>query len=95
LSHNSFSIARVNFWFIIDIIAVNFTKSNTGYLMTTNYRKWQSHDVEFIEKNYSKMTDKSISVILSKITGDNISVDMVRRQRRKLGLNRQKGRPKK
>jgi hypothetical protein len=59
------------------------------------YRKWQPEDIEFIENNYHKMTDKAIAVTLSKITGCNISIDMVRRQRRTLKLSRPKGRPAK
>ena len=39
------------------------------------------------------MTDNSIAVTLSRITGDNISTDMIRRQRRKYRLSRPKGRP--
>lgn len=63
--------------------------------MNKVYRKWQPADIEFIEKNHTKMTDQAIAVTLSKITGCNISIDMIRRQRRKLKLSRPKGRPAK
>tara|TARA_B100002019_G_scaffold73571_1_gene63553 strand:- start:8416 stop:8610 length:195 start_codon:yes stop_codon:yes gene_type:complete len=63
--------------------------------MNKIYRKWQPEDIEFIEKNYTQMTDQDIAITLSKITGYNISVDMIRRQRRKLNLSRPKGRPAK
>ena len=63
--------------------------------MNKIYRKWQPEDIEFIEKNYIQMTDQNIAITLSKITGYNITVDMIRRQRRKLNLSRPKGRPTK
>ena len=63
--------------------------------MNKIYRKWQPEDIEFIEKNYIQMTDQNIAITLSKITGYNITVDMIRRQRRKLNLSRPKGRPAK
>lgn len=62
--------------------------------MSQNYRKWEPQDIDFITNNCDKMTDKAIAVTLSKITGNNISISMIRSQRRKLGLNRPKGRPK-
>lgn len=61
--------------------------------MNRLYRRWRDEDVEFIKDNYIKMTDNSIAVTLSRITGDNISTDMIRRQRRKYRLSRPKGRP--
>ena len=77
------------------IVVINYTKSNAEYLMNKIYRKWQPEDIEFIEKNYIQMTDQNIAITLSKITGYNITVDMIRRQRRKLNLSRPKGRPAK
>ncbi len=62
--------------------------------MNKVYRKWQEEDINFIQKNYAKMTDQAIAVTLSKITGHNISTDMVRRQRRKCNFERPRGRPK-
>ena len=63
--------------------------------MNKNYKRWQDTDVSFIKDNYNTLTDKIMSETLSKISGENITVAMVRRQRRKLKLCRKRGRPKK
>lgn len=62
--------------------------------MNKTYKRWTDSDLEFIRQNYDKMTDKDMSETLSKISGQNISISMVRRQRRKLQLGRRRGRPK-
>lgn len=62
--------------------------------MNKKYKQWKESDIDFIKDNYKTMTDKQISSILCKITGDNISTDMVRRQRRKCNFQRPRGRPK-
>lgn len=62
--------------------------------MNKTYKKWAESDLDFIRQNYDKMTDKDMSETLSKISGQNITISMVRRQRRKLVLGRKRGRPK-
>lgn len=62
--------------------------------MNKTYKKWNDSDLDFIKNNYDKMTDKDMSETLGKISGQNISISMVRRQRRKLELSRKRGRPK-
>jgi hypothetical protein len=62
--------------------------------MNKTYKKWTETDLEFIRANYNTMTDKDMSETLSKISGQSISVSMVRRQRRKLVLGRKRGRPR-
>lgn len=60
-----------------------------------NYKKWSDTEKSFIRDNASLMGDKEIAVKLSSITGQNISADMIRQQRRKLSLIKKIGRPKK
>jgi hypothetical protein len=62
--------------------------------MNKVYRKWTSTDIQYILDNQN-MLDKDIAVKLSQITGENISANMVRRQRRKSGIMKKRGRPQK
>lgn len=62
--------------------------------MNKTYKKWADSDLDFIKNNYDKMTDKEMSETLAKISGQSISISMIRRQRRKLQLGRKRGRPK-
>jgi hypothetical protein len=60
-----------------------------------NYKKWTAPEIEFISNNHSSMNDLSLSRELAQMTGQNITVAMVRRQRRKLSLKKNRGRPRK
>lgn len=60
-----------------------------------NYKKWSSSELDYIQNNHTLLCDESIAASLSKMTGENISTAMVRRQRRKLALRKNRGRPKK
>ena len=60
-----------------------------------NYKKWTDSELEYIQNNHTLLCDENLAAYLSKITGENISTAMVRRQRRKLTLNKKRGRPKK
>lgn len=62
--------------------------------MNKKYKKWTQTDIQFILDN-QKMLDKDVSAKLSQITGENISPSMVRRQRRKSGITKKRGRPAK
>jgi hypothetical protein len=62
--------------------------------MNKTYKKWTQSDIQFIVDNQN-MLDKDVAVKLSQITGQNISPSMVRRQRRKSGISRKRGRPSK
>lgn len=62
--------------------------------MTKNYKKWTATDIQFIVDNQN-MLDKDVAVKLSQITGQNITPSMVRRQRRKSGIAKKRGRPSK
>jgi hypothetical protein len=58
------------------------------------YKKWTENEIKFINDNQN-MLDRDVAAKLSQITGTNITQSMVRRQRRKLGVKKQRGRPKK
>lgn len=62
--------------------------------MTKSYKKWSATDIQFITDNQN-MLDKDVAVKLSQITGQNITPSMVRRQRRKSGIQKKRGRPSK
>lgn len=60
-----------------------------------NYKKWTNTEIEFISNNHSFMNDEGLAKELAQMTGQNITVAMVRRQRRKLSLKKSRGRPRK
>lgn len=60
-----------------------------------NYKKWTPAELDYIQNNHNLLCDESLASSLSKMTGENISTAMVRRQRRKLSLKKSRGRPKK
>lgn len=59
------------------------------------YKKWTEAELQFIKDNLSGLADKELATRLSSMTGETISQAMIRRQRRKLGINKPRGRPKK
>lgn len=59
------------------------------------YKKWTDAEVQFIKDNISISSDQELASKLSSMTGENITYGMVRRQRRKLGVAKQRGRKKK
>lgn len=59
------------------------------------YKKWKQEEIAFIRDNHSMVRDEELAVKLSQITGENITTAMIRRQRRKLTLKKQRGRPRK
>lgn len=60
-----------------------------------NYKKWSENEKEFILNNHEVMDDKALASKLSEISGNLISVQMVRRQRKRLNINKGRGRPSK
>jgi len=61
-----------------------------------SYKKWNEAELNFIRENSSTMKDSEMAVKLTQITGNtDISVAMVRRQRRKFGFKKGRGRPRK
>lgn len=57
-----------------------------------NYHKWKDSELEYIRDNHILLSDEELGANLSKITGDNITTSMIRRQRRKLVLKKERGR---
>lgn len=62
--------------------------------MNKSYRKWTQADIDFIVQNKG-LLDKEVAAKLSQITGQIITPSMVRRQRRKSGIQKTRGRPSK
>lgn len=59
------------------------------------YKKWTDAETQFIKDNLSINSDSELSAKLSQMTGENITIGMIRRQRRKLGVAKKRGRRKK
>lgn len=57
-----------------------------------NYKKWTEAELKFINENQKLLSDDELAVKLSQMTGQNITTSMIRRQRRKLGIKKPKGR---
>lgn len=60
-----------------------------------NYKKWTTTETDFINSNHQNMCDEALARELSSMTGETITTAMVRRQRRKLSLKKNRGRPRK
>lgn len=57
-----------------------------------SYRKWGQVELDFIRDNFNVISDDEIAIRLSQITNSSITTPMVRRQRRKLGIQKPRGR---
>lgn len=57
-----------------------------------NYKKWTEAELKFINENQQLLSDEELGAKLSQMTGQNVSTSMIRRQRRKLGIKKPKGR---
>ena len=62
--------------------------------MTKVYKKWNQTDIQFILDN-KEMLDKDVANKLTEITGQMVTPSMIRRQRRKSGITKKRGRPRK
>lgn len=60
-----------------------------------NYKKWTEAELQYISSNLAIFSDQELAQKLKEMTGENITYGMVRRQRRKLGVVKQRGRRKK
>lgn len=61
--------------------------------MSKTYKKWTKEETDFIANNSQSMKDEEIALYLNKIDGSRqITVGMVRRQRRKLLISKPRGR---
>lgn len=59
------------------------------------YKKWTDAELQYINSNISIFSDQELAAKLCEMTGENITYGMVRRQRRKLGVVKARGRRKK
>ena len=59
------------------------------------YKKWTSSEIDYIKNNHGLLHDEALAAKLSQMTGQSITTAMVRRQRRKLSIKKQRGRPSK
>ena len=58
----------------------------------SKYKKWSSEELCYISENCNKMKDKELATLLSEKGNGEITVDMIRRQRRKLQIRKKQGR---
>ena len=58
------------------------------------YKKWKIEELNYIKKNFEKIKDKDLVSLFNKKFGSEITIDMLRRQRRKLGARKTRGRLK-
>jgi hypothetical protein len=58
----------------------------------SKYKKWTESDLAFISNNQSLFSDDELAVKLSEMSNSPITTAMIRRQRRKLGIQKPKGR---
>jgi hypothetical protein len=56
------------------------------------YKKWAESELEFIRNNQKLLSDDELAAKLGQMTGNGVTTAMVRRQRRKLGIQKPKGR---
>jgi hypothetical protein len=56
------------------------------------YKKWTEAELKFINENQKLLSDDELAAKLSQMTTQNITTSMIRRQRRKLGIKKAKGR---
>lgn len=57
-----------------------------------NYKKWTQTELDFIQNNQKVYSDQELAAKLTQICGQNVTTAMVRRQRRKLHIEKPKGR---
>lgn len=61
--------------------------------MRSSYHKWTPTELQYIKDNHSLLSDDELAVDLARISGSTgITAPMIRRQRRKLDLKKNRGR---
>ena len=53
---------------------------------------WKDHEKAFIRQNANTMKDREIAKHLSKISGREVTIQAVRKQRQKMGISKVRGR---
>jgi hypothetical protein len=69
--------------------------SKGDYCYMRSYKKWATNELQYIKDNINQYNDKDLAEKMSQMTGEVISTSMIRRQRRKLGIAKKRGRPSK
>lgn len=59
------------------------------------YKRWSDAELQYIKDNLTHFSDNELANKLSTMTGESVTTGMIRRQRRKLGINKRRGRRKK
>lgn len=59
------------------------------------YKRWNDAELQFIRDNISVLSDNELASKLTEMTNETVSCGMIRRQRRKLGVKKPRGRRKK
>ena len=59
------------------------------------YKKWSDAELQYIKDNIGSFSDQELANKLGEMTGEKVTYGMIRRQRRKLGVNKPRGRRKK
>jgi hypothetical protein len=60
-----------------------------------NYKKWSRAEKQFILDHFESFSDKYIAARMSALSGENITDNMIRQQRRAMKTVKKRGRPKK
>lgn len=61
--------------------------------MRSSYHKWTASELQYIKENHATLSDDQMAAYLSGISGGHaITSPMIRRQRRKLMLKKNRGR---
>jgi hypothetical protein len=60
-----------------------------------NYKRWNDAELQYIKDNLASFSDAELAQKLSEMTGENVTYGMIRRQRRKIGVSKPRGRRKK
>jgi hypothetical protein len=64
-------------------------------MFMANYKRWSDAELQYIKDNLASFSDIELAQKLSQMTGETVSCSMIRRQRRKLGISKPRGRRKK
>lgn len=60
-----------------------------------SYKKWSRAEKQFVLDHCEQLSDSAIASRMSELSGENITKEMVRQQRRQLKASKKNGRPAK
>jgi hypothetical protein len=64
-------------------------------MFMATYKRWNEAELQYIKDNLSSFSDNELANKLSEMTGETVTTGMIRRQRRKIGVSKPRGRRKK